>query len=59
VAVIEDQLRHGHPEIEGLCLGLAGWSAELRILQSEREKPPGVNPAAGAARRIALQTLIE
>jgi hypothetical protein len=26
-------LRSGHPDIEGLCLALADWSAELRILE--------------------------
>ncbi len=48
VATIEDQLRAGHPEIHGLCLALADWSAELSILQDkQREKPPGLSPAAG------------
>ena len=46
IAAIEDQLRAGHPEVEGLCLALTDWSAELRILVEEREKPPGLNPAA-------------
>jgi hypothetical protein len=32
-----------------LCLALADWSAELRILQ-EREKPPELNPAAQGLR---------
>ena len=48
IAAIEDQLRAGHPEMQGLCLALADWSAELRILEEEQrqEKPPGLNPAA-------------
>jgi hypothetical protein len=33
IAAVEEQLRAGHPEIHGLCLALADWSAELRILQ--------------------------
>jgi hypothetical protein len=47
IAAIEEQLRAGHPELEGLCLALADWSAELRILLKQEEKPPGLNPAAG------------
>jgi hypothetical protein len=49
IVSIEDQLRSGDPDIEGLCLTLADWSAELRILEEaqRQEKPPGLNPAAG------------
>ncbi len=49
IALVEEQLRAGHPDVRGLCLALADWSAELRILEEERrqEKPPGLNPAAG------------
>ena len=46
-ALIEEQLLAGHPDVHGLCLALADWSAELRILVAERKKPPGLNPAAG------------
>ena len=42
IAVIEEQLRAGHPDVHGLCLALADWSEELRIL--EGEQPPGLNP---------------
>jgi len=27
-------LRAGHPEVQGLCLALADWSAELKILEA-------------------------
>lgn len=27
----------GHPDVEGLCLALADWSAELKILERECE----------------------
>jgi hypothetical protein len=40
IAAIEDQLRAGHPDLRGLCLALADWSAELRILKAEQETPP-------------------
>jgi hypothetical protein len=41
IAAIEDQLRAGHPDLQGLCLALVDWSEELRIIEAEREKPPG------------------
>ena len=46
---------------EGLCLALSDWSAELRILKAEqrREKPPGLNPAAGGTGLGSAQPLIE
>lgn len=46
IAAIEEQLLAGHRDMQGLCLALADWSAELRILLEERKKPPGLNPAA-------------
>ena len=46
IAAIEEQLRAGHSDLQGLCLALMDWSTELRIIQAEREKPPGSNPAA-------------
>jgi hypothetical protein len=27
----------GHPDVEGLCLALSDWSAELKILERERQ----------------------
>jgi len=42
IAAIEDQHRAGHTDLQGLCLALADWSAELRIL--EGEQPQGLNP---------------
>lgn len=33
IAEVERLLRAGHPDVEGLCLALADWSAELRILE--------------------------
>ena len=35
IAVIETELFAGHSDVEGLCLALSDWSAELRILQRE------------------------
>jgi hypothetical protein len=28
----------GNPDIEGLCLALADWSAELRLVQNEKRR---------------------
>jgi len=41
IAVIENPLRAGHPDIHGLCLALVDWSAELRMLIAEQETPSG------------------
>src|ERR1022692_1724590 len=35
IAAIEAQIRAGHPDLQGLCLALADWSTELRLLQAE------------------------
>ena len=39
IAAIEELLRSGHPDIQGLCLALADWSAELRLLHNEERRP--------------------
>ena len=61
IAMIEAELLAGNPDVEGLCLALSDWSAELRILEAEqrKEKPPGLNPAAGGKRVGSRQALIE
>src|SRR5579863_2577161 len=59
IAAIEDQLRAGHPDVHGLCLALADWSEELRIIEAEREKPPGLIPAAGRTDPALGQLLME
>jgi hypothetical protein len=43
---MEEEVRAGHPDVHGLCLALADWSAESQILLAERQKPPGLHPAA-------------
>jgi hypothetical protein len=42
IAAIEAQILAGHPDVAGLCLALADWSAELRLQLGvpKREKPP-------------------
>jgi hypothetical protein len=50
IADIEAAIRAGHTDLDGLCLALSDWSAELRWLERElglkAEKPA----AAGAGR---------
>ena len=38
IAAVEAELLAGNPDIEGLCLALSDWSAELRILQNEKRR---------------------
>ena len=38
IAAIEAELLAGNPDIAGLCLALADWSTELRILQNEKRR---------------------
>ena len=61
ITVIEAELFAGIPDVEGLCLALSDWSAELRILEAEqrREKPPALTPAAGEKQIRSGQDLIE
>ncbi len=59
IAAVEDQLRAGHPDVHGLCLALADWSGELRIIAAERRNAAGLNPAAEENEPSAAQPLIE
>jgi hypothetical protein len=40
IAAIEAQILAGHPDLDGLCLALADWSGELRLLQPSRGLAP-------------------
>jgi hypothetical protein len=44
IAAARAELLAGNPDVEGLCLALADWSAELRILE-ERSRQ-AASPAA-------------
>jgi hypothetical protein len=52
IAIVEAELLAGNRDVEGLCLALSDWSAELKIIGAEQrqEKPPEWNPAAGGTR---------
>jgi hypothetical protein len=47
----ESLLRAGHPDVEGLCLALADWSAELRVLEGRRERTLLRSSGSGEIRR--------
>jgi hypothetical protein len=36
IAAIEAELLAGNPDVQGLCLALSDWHAELRILEEEQ-----------------------
>jgi len=36
IAAIEAEIRAGNPDLQGLCLALSDWSAELRISTNTR-----------------------
>ena len=38
IATVEKMLYAEHPDVEGLCMALSDWSAELRILQEEQRR---------------------
>ena len=38
IAAIEAEILSGNPDLQGLCLALSDWSAELRILQDEERR---------------------
>ena len=37
IAEIKALIRAGHPDLDGLLLGLSDWSAELRLIEKEGE----------------------
>jgi len=53
IATIEALIRAGHPDLQGLCLALSDWCAELRLIEHEmalKAKLPAA-ARAGAGRR--------
>jgi hypothetical protein len=54
----ETEIRDGNPDLQGLCLALSDWSAELHILQDEKSRR-GETPAASVNGLDRAQPLIE
>jgi hypothetical protein len=44
IAAVEAEILAGNSDLQGLCLALSDWSAELRILQDEKRRQD--DPAA-------------
>jgi hypothetical protein len=40
----------GNPDLDGFCLALAGWSAELRLLQNEKRRRASTRRRKGNAK---------
>lgn len=38
IAAIEAEILAGNPDLQGLCLALSDWSAELCILQDQKRR---------------------
>jgi hypothetical protein len=38
IAAARAELLAGNPDVEGLCLALTDWSAELRLLEDEKRR---------------------
>ena len=53
------EIRSSNPNVEGLCLALSDWSAELRLLNQTKKSRRGETPAAGANGFDFPQPLIE
>jgi hypothetical protein len=53
IAAIEVQIRAGHPDLLGLCLGLKDWSLELKFLLATKTKEAA---EAEPRRRLGTQS---
>jgi hypothetical protein len=53
IDAIEALIRGGHPDLDGLCLALSGWWAELRLIEQGmalKEKTPAAADAGRAGK---------
>ena len=50
IAAIEAVIGDGHPDLEGLCLALSDWWAELRLIEQEIALNAKMPTATGAGR---------
>jgi len=50
IATIEALIIAGHPDLQGLCLALSDWCAELRKIEKETDQQ-AKKPAAAEAGR--------
>jgi len=50
IAEIEALICAGHPDLQGLCLALSDWCAELRLIEKETDQQTRKPAAAEAGR---------
>jgi len=50
IAAIEALIRGGHSDLNGLCLALSDWWAELRLIEQEMMQKTKMPAAAEAGR---------
>jgi hypothetical protein len=50
IAAIEGLIRDGHSDLNGLCLALSDWCAELRLIEQEMAQKAKMPAAAEAGR---------
>ena len=55
IADIEALIRGGHPDLDGLCLALSDWWAEVRLLEAERTLEAKTPAAAEAGRAVGTE----
>ena len=48
IAAIEAELLAGNPDVQGLCLALSDWWAELRIIEAEQKQEQRPRDAEGS-----------
>jgi hypothetical protein len=48
IAAIEAEILAGNPDVQGLCMALSDWWAELRILEAEQRQEKGPPDAEGS-----------
>ena len=48
ITAIEAEILAGNPDVEGLCLALSDWWAELRILKAEQTQEKGSRHVEGS-----------
>jgi hypothetical protein len=53
------ELRAGNPDLQGLCLALSDWFAQLRLLNQPKKSRRGETPAACVNGFYGAQPLIE
>jgi hypothetical protein len=55
IAAIEALICAGHPDVEGLCLALSDWCAELRLIEQEMALKAKMPAATKAGRAKGLE----